>query len=166
MSNDFARRIAKLEQQILADMKQTMQSAPIEISAFVQTFMRSPSDKKGLVRSQRTGNFYYNEPNTESRLRTLYGNLRRSIIVGQKGNYKSVEYRNGHFYIEFGYAPDTVVRAGTRNTTLEYGPINEKTRPFLEPGFAKYFADPEGWKALRQELEDSIFMRINQVFNA
>lgn len=146
-------------------MKQVMQTAPIEISAFVQGFMRSPSDKVGL-KTAASGNLYYAVPNTENRLRSLYGNLRRSVVVGGKGNYKKVEYKNNHFYIEFGYLPDTPVKAGNKTITLEYGPINEKTRPFLEPGFAKYFADPEGWQALRQELEDILIERITQVFNA
>lgn len=161
--SDIQKRLRAAEAIILKRMKTMMQQAPIEISAFVGEFLRDPSDKAGL-RKSKSGNLYYTIPNTTDRLRTLYGNIQRAITVRGKGNYNSVEYRNGHFYLEFGYDPSTTVRSGTRTQTLEYAVINEATRPFLQPGFSKYLTDPSGWDSLRQQFEDMLIEELRNVF--
>lgn len=169
--NDLEARLKKAEAIILKRIKTLMDEAPYGISGFVLEFMRDPSDQKGLVTSKSKSR-YYTQPNTTNRLRTLYGNLTRAVTVRGKGNTKSVEYRNGHFYLDFGYDASTVVRAGNKSTTLEYGPMNEakdrgkstsRARPFLEPGFNKYFQDPAGWEKLRQRFEDMVIDELTKV---
>lgn len=163
-------RLKKLEQVILREIKTIAQSVPIGISAEVGDFLRSPDDKKGLVKSKKTGNLYYNEPNTTDQLRTLYGNIQRSTLVKGVGNYNKVEFKNGHFIIEFGYTPSTKVRSGNRMITLEYAEKHEtgkwggRPRPFLEPGFNQFFKNPEGWEYFRQEMEDMIYDELKRVF--
>jgi hypothetical protein len=168
-----AKRLEALQQIILREMKNTFQSVPYELSAFAGLFVGDPSDKTGLKKSKKTGNLYYSVPNQTDKLRRLYGNLLRSITPRQKGNYSKVDYKSGHFLIEYGYIPSTQVRAGTRTTTLEYVAMNEATdrgkstsiaRPFLEPGFSEYFNDPSGWESLRQNLEDLIVKELEKIF--
>lgn len=164
MSDDIGARLARLERGILAAIKQTVQSIPLELSAYVGEYLRDPSDQAGLKVSQRTGNRYYSVPNTTNRLRTLYGNIQRSITVGGKGNLTAVYQKGGIIGMQFGYDPLTPVRSGTRNQTLEYARINEKTRPFIEPGFRKYMTDANGFKAAMRELESAIVDEFYQEF--
>lgn len=161
--SDIQKRLRQAEAIILKRMKTLMDTAPYEMSAFVGEFLRDPSDKQGLKKSKKTGNRYYAVPNTTDRLRTLYGNIQRAITPRGKGNISKVEYRNGHFFLEFGIDTAMTVRAGTRSTTLEYAAINEATRPFIDPGFNKYFSDPEGWDALRQEFENMLIEELVKV---
>lgn len=163
--------VNKLVAIIVKNIKTLMDTAPKEISAYVGQYLRDPSDQQGLKKSQKTGNLYYKEKNTTSRLRTLYGNIQRAITPGRTGNISTVEYRNGHFYLEFAIDTDARVRAGTKTTTLAYAAMHEASergkstapaRPFIEPGFAEYFSDPSGWDGLRDKMEDMIVREIRK----
>lgn len=166
------KKLDDLEKAILREIKNLVDRAPLEISARVSDFLMSPSYKKGLKKS-KNGNLYYSEPNTGTRLRSLYGNIRRAITIGKTGNYKSVTYKNGYFYVDFGYNPDTVVQAGNKTTTLKYAAMHEAEdrgkstsiqRPFVEPGFSKYMEEANGWEALRSEMEERIVQLIRSAF--
>lgn len=156
--NAIQKALTRLERGVLAAAKDAMQRAPHEISVYTSEFLRSSNESKGddlRVSENRTR--YFRKPNTTNRLRSLYGNIERSLIPDQKGNVSDVTIKNGIFTVAYGYDPSTSVQAGPRTTTLKYAVINEgKGRPFLDPGFRKYMSDAQGFKALMKELEADI----------
>jgi phage pi2 protein 07 len=171
MSN-IAQRLDALEQVILREIKTVLQETPIAISAQVSDFLYPPSYKQGL-RVTESGNRYYTQKNPSDKLRVLYGNITRAVTVNGKGNYKKVEYKNGHFLIEFGYQPDTMVKAGNKTISLEYAAMHEAkergkstsiARPFLEPAFDQFFEKPEGWEYIRGKMEDVVVSEMRKVF--
>lgn len=135
-----------------------MQRVPDELYVATSEFLRdtsnSASDGLRIAKSKAR---YFTKPNTTKRLRSLYGNIERSLIQNEKGNVSDVTIKNGIFTVAYGYDPSTSVQAGPRTTTLKYAVINEgKGRPFLDPGFRKYMSDAQGFKALMKELEADI----------
>lgn len=135
-----------------------MQRAPEELSAYTSEFLRDTSESASDgLRIAKSKARYFTKPNTTNRLRSLYGNIERSMIPQGKGNISDVTIKNGIFTVAFGYDPSATVQAGPRSTTLKYAVINEsKGRPFLDPGFRKYMSDAQGFKALMKELEADI----------
>ena len=139
----------------MAAAKEALQRAPIELNVYVSDRLQDPSKKDGLVKS-KSGNLYYKKPNTTNRLRTLYGNIQRSLQPRGKGNISDVTLQQGRVIVTYGYDTSATVKAGTRSQTLEYAKINEAKRPFLLPGFNEYMKDAQGFKALMNELSDAI----------
>lgn len=156
--NAIQKALTRLERGVLAAAKDAMQRAPEELSAYTTEFLRSSNEsKKDDLRVTENGTRYFRKPNTTNRLRSLYGNIERSMIPQGKGNISEVTIKNGIFTVAFGYDPSATVQAGPRSTTLKYAVINEsKGRPFLDPGFRKYMSDAQGFKALMKELEADI----------
>ena len=156
--NAIQKALTRLERGVLAAAKDAMQRVPDELYVATSEFLRdtsnSASDGLRIAKSKAR---YFTKPNTTKRLRSLYGNIERSLIQNEKGNVSDVTIKNGIFTVAFGYDPSTSVQAGPRTTTLKYAVINEgKGRPFLDPGFRKYMSDAQGFKALMKELEADI----------
>ena len=151
-------------QRIVAD---TAAQIPHELSAFTGDYLQGPQEKTGLVKSKKTGNLYYKVPNRTNKLRTLYGNIQRSITVGDKGNISEVKIQGASaskVKINFGYDPKTIVKSGTRSQSLEYAAINEATRPFLEPGFSEYISAKNGLPSLIADMVDEITAEFKRIF--
>ncbi len=154
--NAIQKALTRLERGILAVVKEAMQRQPEELAVFTGEYLRDPSDKSGLKKSKR-GNLYFSTPNTTTRLRTLYGNITRATQPDNKGNISETTIQNGLISVEYGYDPNTSVKAGKRTTTLKYAVINEnRGRPFITPGFKAYMNDAQGYKALLKELDAAI----------
>lgn len=156
--NAIQKALTRLERGVLAAAKDAMQRVPDELYVATSEFLRdtsnSASDGLRIAKSKAR---YFTKPNTTKRLRSLYGNIERSLIQNEKGNVSDVTIKNGIFTVAYGYDPSTQVQAGPRTTTLKYAVINEgKGRPFLDPGFRKYMSDAQGFKALMKELEADI----------
>ncbi len=156
--NAIQKALTRLERGVLAAAKDAMQRVPDELYVATSEFLRdtsnSASDGLRIAKSKAR---YFTKPNTTKRLRSLYGNIERSLIQNEKGNVSDVTIKNGIFTVAYGYDPSTSVQAGPRTTTLKYAVINEgKGRPFLDPGFRKYMSDAQGFKALMKELEADI----------
>lgn len=156
--NAIQKSLTRLERGVLAAAKDAMQRVPDELYVATSEFLRdtsnSASDGLRIAKSKAR---YFTKPNTTKRLRSLYGNIERSLIQNEKGNVSDVTIKNGIFTVAYGYDPSTSVQAGPRTTTLKYAVINEgKGRPFLDPGFRKYMSDAQGFKALMKELEADI----------
>lgn len=165
--NAIEKALTRLERGIVAAVKNVMQKAPEELSAYTLGFLRSSGDSKndGLTVSDETKRRYFEKPNKKGRLRSLYGNIERSVTVGGKGNISEVELKGGKVVIaSFGYEPTTSVTAGPYTTTLRYAALHEgieksrikPKRPFVRPGFELYMKDAQGFKALMKELEADI----------
>lgn len=156
--NAIEKALTRLERGVLAAAKDAMQRAPEELSAYTSEFLRDTSESASDgLRIAKSKARYFTKPNTTNRLRSLYGNIERSMIPQGKGNISDVTIKNGIFTVAFGYDPSATVQAGPRSTTLKYAVINEsKGRPFLDPGFRKYMSDAQGFKALMKELEADI----------
>lgn len=156
--NPIQKALTRLERGILAAVKETMQRLPEELSVYAFDHLRSSEESASdVLRITAKGNRYFKKPNKTKKLRSLYGNIERSLTVGGKGNYSEVDIKGGLITGSFGYFPDTSVESGTRTQTLKYAVINEnKGRPFLTPGFNDYLKDAQGFKALMRELEAQI----------
>ena len=161
--SDIAARLARLERGILAAVKDAAEEIPKELTIYVGEFMADPSYKTGL-KTAKSGNLYYAQKNSSSRLRTLYGNIQRAITPGDRGNITKTQISSKGISVEFGYDTNTTVKSGTRSQSLAYAVINEKTRPFLQPGFAKFMNDKNGLSAILRELETAIIDEFNQEF--
>ena len=161
--SDLNARLARLERDILASIKETAESIPNKLTIFVGEFLADPSFQQGL-RTAKSGNLYYAQKNSSSRLRTLYGNIQRAITPNDRGNISNVKVSPKGVSVEYGYDPTTTVRSGTRSQSLEYAVINEKKRPFLLPGFSKFMNDRNGMTAIIKELETDIIDAFNQEF--
>ena len=165
--SDISQRLARLERGILAAVKDVAQNIPYELQIFTEDYL---NPNEAGQKTAKDGQRYYPNKNTSSKLRTLYGNIARSLEPGGKGNFSNVEFRNGEFKIEYGYDPNTPVQSGKNKLTLMYARYNElgtsraKARPFLKPGFAAYMRDASGYKALIKELETTIVDEFMQEF--
>ena len=146
-------------------VKDTADQIPYEVSAFIGDYLQGPQAKTGLVKSKKTGNLYYKVPNRTNKLRTLYGNIQRSISIGGKGNISEVKIGGiNKINIRFGYDTSTIVKSGTRSQSLEYAAINEATRPFLEPGFSEYISAKDGLPSLIADMVDEITAEFKRIF--
>lgn len=161
--SDLSARLERLNRSILAAIKDAAEAIPNELTIFVGEFMADPSYKTGL-KTAKSGNLYYAQKNSSSRLRTLYGNIQRAIAPGDRGNITKTRIDTRGITVEFGYDPSTKVKSGTRSQSLGYAVINEKTRPFLQPGFAKFMTDKNGAAAILRDLETDIVDAFYQEF--
>jgi len=165
--SDLSQRLARLERGILAAVKEVAQNIPEDLQVYTEDYL---NPNEAGQKTAKSGQRYYPRPNTGTKLRTLYGNISRSLGQGGKGNISNVEFRNGKFEVEYGYDPRTPVKSGKINQTLMYALYNEmgtsraKARPFLKPGFAAYMRDANGYKALIRELETTIVDEFLQEF--
>ncbi len=156
--NAIQKALTRLERGVLAAAKDAMQTAPSQLYVYTSEFLRDTSESASDgLRTAKSKARYFAKPNKTKRLRSLYGNIERSLIEDGKGNISDVTIKNGIFTVSYGYDPSATVQAGPRSTTLKYAVINEsKGRPFLDPGFRKYMSDAQGFKALMKELEADI----------
>jgi hypothetical protein len=173
--SDISQRLARLERGILAAVKEVTQNIPYELQIYTEDYL-NPNESG--QKTAKSGRRYYPNNNTSGKLRTLYGNIARSLEPGGKGNFNKVEFRNGKFEVEYGYDPETQVISNGKTISLKYALYNElgakdrnakkgfraRARPFLKPGFAAYMRDANGYKALIKELETTIVDEFMQEF--
>lgn len=139
--SDIAARLARLERGILAAVKETSQNIPEELSIFILDEMDFTSSVKTKTGGRKL------PKNSGSRLRTLYGNLTRSLQPGGKGNISKSEFKQGKYTLEFGFDPMTKVTQGPRQGDLRYGLLHEYGGTIPHPGGTPYIV-VEGGKAV------------------
>lgn len=78
-------------------------------------------------------------PNRGNRLRTLYGNLTRALIPGQRGNIAETK-ANGKdlITVTLGFNPLQKVKQGRRMGDLRYGILHENGGTITHPGGTAY----------------------------
>lgn len=153
--NAVTSMLTTLERGIAEAAKQAMQEVPLHQSVYVGEFLHDPSYNTNQVITAR-GNRYYTKPNRTKTLRPLYGNIHRAVTPMDVGNVAHVELKSGIISATFGFDTSASVQAGTRKINLEYAAIQEKKRPFLSKGFAKFYKDPQGFKAILDDLQEAI----------
>ncbi len=158
VSNPINDRLETMLRDIQRLTKATLQTVPVEISAYVsgefEGVAARPQTKRGSkgLRKAASGRYYWNTKNTTNHLRRQYGNLIRALQVGGKGNVSRAGFdtQGNEFVIEHTYDESTIVNAGPEQVSLLYATIHERgDRPFLEPGMKQYLK--KGWpKAIRR----------------
>ena len=126
-------RLKMLERSIQSIVKDAMQRAPYELSAYIldEMIFTKPERRKDGTRKL--------PPNRGSKLRTLYGNLSRALTPKGKGNIsKVVPDGKDILSLQFGFNPIFPVKQGPRLGDLRYGLLHEKGGTIPHPGGTPY----------------------------
>lgn len=126
-------RLKMLERSIQAIVKDAMQRAPYELSAYILDEMIFTKPDKRKDGSRRL------PPNRGSKLRTLYGNLSRALTPNERGNISKVTAGGKNLIeLDFGFDPLQQVKQGNRTGDLRYGLLHEKGGTIPHPGGTPY----------------------------
>jgi hypothetical protein len=160
-SNPISDALADLRKAVLPLVKgYLLQEAPQRLQTYYANYLQT--ETKPDARSKKTGQRYYSQPNTSSKLRTLYGNIQRALSPDGRfpGNITELDVKQNKVRLLSGIDFSAKVKAGKRQTTLMYARLHEtgeydpepgtkrrtkkegagefKKRPFLKPGFAEF----------------------------
>ena len=164
--NALTKAIENLQRVVLSTVKRRIvQEGPKILIAYYNDFLQ-PATKPDR-QAKKSKRLYYSKPNDSSRLRTLYGNIQRSLQEGESGNITEVVVKGDAVSFISGIDENATVQAGPDRITLAYarfheeGTKNFRARPFLNPGFALFMK--EGYPDIIAQIERDLLKAFNNV---